>query len=271
MTTLTVQDISKAFGGVRAVDGVSLTVESGTVHGLVGPNGAGKSTALGLISGFIPPDRGSILLDDKEITRVPPHQLVRLGVVRTFQVPTAIRELTVLENVEAGLHTQGKAGTIRAVVRTPGMRKEEKSLRESAMELLREIGLDPVANVPAEALPFGQLRFLEVVRALATDPKIIMLDEPAAGMGRGELDKLSATIRKMRSDGRGVLLVDHDMRFMFALCDIITVMDAGRVIARGTPEEIEHSEIVREAYLGAQDTQEVAASAAPSTEGGTDK
>ena len=248
---LVVSGISKQFSGVKAVDDASFTVRPGEVHGLVGPNGAGKSTALGIVSGFITPDAGSITYRDRELTGMVPDRLVRAGIARTFQEPSPIAGLTVLENVLTGLHIQGRAGTLQAAVRSPGLRKEEKRLRHDALELLASVGLADRADADAGDLSFGELRYLEVIRCLGTGATMLLLDEPAAGMGKTETQRLSALIDEVRKAGRGVLLVDHDMGFIFSLCDAITVMNAGRVIADGTPREIEDSPAVREAYLGA--------------------
>jgi branched-chain amino acid transport system ATP-binding protein len=249
---LVVTSISKRFAGVKALADVSLSVSPGQVHGLVGPNGAGKSTALGVISGFIKPDAGSIRYGGREVGRLSPDSLVSAGLVRTFQEPSPIPGLTVLENALAGQHIQGHAGTLQAVVRTPWLRREERDLRTRALELLDTVGLTGRAGANAVELSFGELRYLEVVRALGTKASMLLLDEPAAGMGKSEMDRLAAVIDASRKDGRGVLLVDHDMRFIFGLCDVITVMDYGRVIAHGTPHEIEHNQAVRDAYLGGE-------------------
>jgi branched-chain amino acid transport system ATP-binding protein len=246
---LVVNGISKQFSGVKAVDDASFTVRPGEVHGLVGPNGAGKSTALGIVSGFIAPDAGSIT--DRELTGTVPDRLVRAGIARTFQEPSPVAGLTVLENVLTGLHIQGRAGTLQAAVRSPGLRKEEKRLKQEALGLLDSVGLADRANADAGDLSFGELRYLEVIRCLGTGATMLLLDEPAAGMGKTETQRLAALIDEVRKAGRGVLLVDHDMGFIFSLCDAITVMNAGRVIADGTPREIEESPAVREAYLGA--------------------
>lgn len=247
---LVVSGISKQFSGVRAVADVTFTVKPGEVHGLVGPNGAGKSTALGILSGFIPPDSGSITYRDRELVGVPPDVLVRAGIARTFQEPSPIPGLTVLENVLTGLHIQGHAGTLRAAVRSPMLRREEKRLKQEALDLLGSVGLAERASADAGDLSFGELRYLEVIRCLGTGATMLLLDEPAAGMGKTEVERLTALVDEVRKAGRGVLLVDHDMGFIFSLCDSITVMNAGRVIADGTPQEIENSDTVREAYLG---------------------
>jgi branched-chain amino acid transport system ATP-binding protein len=247
---LAVSAISKQFSGVQAVADASFTVKPGEVHGLVGPNGAGKSTALGILSGFIPPDSGSITYRGRELTGAAPDTLVRAGIARTFQEPSPIPGLTVLENVLTGLHVQGHAGTLRAAVRSPGLRAEEKQLKAQALSLLGSVGLAERASADAAGLSFGELRYLEVIRCLGTGATMLLLDEPAAGMGKAETERLTALIDEVRDTGRGVLLVDHDMGFIFALCDSITVMNAGRVIADGTPREIESSKAVREAYLG---------------------
>ena len=247
---LVVTGISKQFSGVKAVSDVSFTVKPGEVHGLVGPNGAGKSTALGILSGFIPPDAGSITYRDRELVGAVPDNLVRAGIARTFQEPSPVAGLTVLENVLTGLHIQGRAGTLRAAVRSPLLRKEERLLKKEALDLLASVGLADRAGADAGDLSFGELRYLEVIRCLGTGASMLLLDEPAAGMGKTETQRLTALIDEVRSQGRGVLLVDHDMGFIFSLCDAITVMNAGRVIADGTPREIENSQTVREAYLG---------------------
>jgi len=247
---LVVSGISKQFSGVKAVSDVSFTVKPGEVHGLVGPNGAGKSTALGILSGFIPPDAGSITYRDRELVGAVPDKLVRAGIARTFQEPSPVAGLTVLENVLTGLHIQGRAGTLRAAVRSPLLRKEERLLKKEALDLLASVGLADRAGADAGDLSFGELRYLEVIRCLGTGASMLLLDEPAAGMGKTETQRLTALIDEVRSQGRGVLLVDHDMGFIFSLCDAITVMNAGRVIADGTPREIENSQTVREAYLG---------------------
>jgi len=247
---LVVSGISKQFSGVKAVSDVSFTVRPGEVHGLVGPNGAGKSTALGILSGFIPPDAGSITYRDRELVGAVPDNLVRAGIARTFQEPSPVAGLTVLENVLTGLHIQGRAGTLRAAVRSPLLRKEERLLKKEALDLLASVGLADRAGADAGDLSFGELRYLEVIRCLGTGASMLLLDEPAAGMGKTETQRLTALIDEVRSQGRGVLLVDHDMGFIFSLCDAITVMNAGRVIADGTPREIENSQTVREAYLG---------------------
>jgi branched-chain amino acid transport system ATP-binding protein len=247
---LAVHAISKQYSGVQAVADASFTVRPGEVHGLVGPNGAGKSTALGILSGFIRPDSGSITYGGRELTGAPPDTLVRAGIARTFQEPSPIPGLTVLENVLTGLHIQGRAGTLRAAVRSPGLRKEEKQLKAQALTLLGSVGLAGRASADAGDLSFGELRYLEVIRCLGTGATMLLLDEPAAGMGKTETERLTALIDEVRASGRGVLLVDHDMGFIFSLCDSITVMNAGRVIADGPPREIEASHTVREAYLG---------------------
>ncbi len=247
---LVVSRISKHFSGVQAVDGVTFTVKPGEVHGLVGPNGAGKSTALGILSGFIPPDSGSITHRGRELTGAAPDKLVRAGIARTFQEPSPVPGLTVLENVLTGLHIQGHAGTLRAAVRSPLLRKEEKHLKAEALRLLDSVGLAERASADAADLSFGELRYLEVIRCLGTGATMLLLDEPAAGMGKTETERLTALIDGVRNQGPGVLLVDHDMGFIFSLCDSITVMNAGRVIADGTPREIGSSAAVRDAYLG---------------------
>lgn len=247
---LIVRSLSKRFGGVKAVDSFDITVQRRKIHGLIGPNGAGKSTVLSLVSGFIVPDSGEITYRGQGLIGKRSSEIIRLGVGRTFQEPSPLKGLSVLSNVLVGLHSAGKAGFVQNLVRSPAARREEVVLDASARAILKEFGLHDRALDFAEDLSFGEQRFLEVARLAAAKPDILMLDEPAAGMGGSESKRLGSAILALRDQGKGILLVDHDMAFVFSICDEVTVMDAGRVIAVGSPLEIKESHEVRSAYLG---------------------
>jgi branched-chain amino acid transport system ATP-binding protein len=247
---LTVSHVTKTFGGVVAVEGVSLTIDPKTVYGLIGPNGAGKSTLISLLSGFARPDSGEIRFDGQDVTRLSPAKLAQLGMARTFQAATPLAGLTVVENVQVALTSKYRAGLFSVLARTPAMRREAKELAARARELLTAFGLQADADRPARDLPFGKLRYLEIARALATDPKLLLLDEPAAGLNQVEVDKLATLIDRARADGIAVLLVDHDVSFLFSICDQVSVLNFGKVVVSGSAAEVHDSELLREAYLG---------------------
>jgi len=247
---LTVSHVTKTFGGVVAVEGVSLTIDPKTVYGLIGPNGAGKSTLISLLSGFARPDSGEIRFNGQDVTRLSPAKLARLGMARTFQAATPLAGLTVLENVQVALTSKYRAGLLSVLARTPAMRREAKELAARARELLTAFGLQADADRPARDLPFGKLRYLEIARAVATEPKLLMLDEPAAGLNQVEVDQLAALIGWVRANGVAVLLVDHDVSFLFSICDQITVLNFGEVVVSGPAAQVRGSELLREAYLG---------------------
>jgi len=247
---LTASHVTKTFGGVVAVDDVSLTVGPGAVYGLIGPNGAGKSTLISLLSGFTRPDRGEIRFDGQDATRLGPAGLARLGLARTFQAATPLAGLTVLENVQVALTAKYRSGLFSVLARTPAMRREAKALAARARDLLAEFGLLADADRPARDLSFGKLRYLEIARALATGPKLLLLDEPAAGLNQVEVDELAALISQARADGIAVLLVDHDVSFLFSICDQVTVLNFGKVVVSGSAAEVHGGELLREAYLG---------------------
>lgn len=256
---LVVADATKRFGGVTAVLHVSLDVSRGRIHGLIGPNGAGKSTMIGLISGFIHADAGRIRFDDRDLTVMKSADIARLGVARTFQQATPLAGLTVLENVMVGMHTRYRAAAASVLFRTPRMRSEAAEITRAAGLLIEDFDLASVADVDAGGLPFGKLRFLEIARAVATRPRILLLDEPAAGLNPIETEKLGTLIRRLADQGTGVLLVDHDVPFVFGLCDWMTVMNFGSVIASGQPAEVFRDPAVHEAYLGTQAQSEALA------------
>jgi branched-chain amino acid transport system ATP-binding protein len=252
---LEIAALTKRFGGLTAVAGASLTIEPGSIHGLIGPNGAGKSTVINLVSGFLRADSGTISFGQKDLTRLGPAAIARLGVSRTFQQATALSGLTALENVMVGLHMRHRTSVASVLLRLPAMRREAKEMEATARQLLREFGLAGDAEADAAGLPFGKLRFLEIARAVAMQPRMLLLDEPAAGLNAQETQRLGALVRRLRDQGIGVLLVDHDVPFVFGLCDRVTVMNFGEVIAAGAPGEVYRDPAVREAYLGGGEAQ----------------
>jgi ABC-type branched-subunit amino acid transport system ATPase component len=249
-TDLALDRVTKRFGGLVAVAGLSLAVGVGTVHGLIGPNGAGKSTTIGLLTGFLRPDAGAISLGSHDLTRLSPSAIARLGVSRTFQQATPLAGLSVFENVLVGMHTGYRSGLGAVLARTPAARREAAGMEEATRKLLGLFGLEALAAADARNLTFGQLRFLEIARAIAMRPRILLLDEPAAGLNDAERARLGDLIRRFRDDGIGMLLVDHDVPFVFALADRMTVMNFGSVIASGEPGAVRRDPAVREAYLG---------------------
>jgi ABC-type branched-subunit amino acid transport system ATPase component len=247
--SLAVEDVVRGFGSVRAVDGATLAVEPGSITGLIGPNGAGKSTLFNCISGFLRPQSGRVLLDGKRIDRRPAHRIAKAGLVRTFQTPRALRRMTVLENVvlAAPRHPGERLGLARA-----GRRREQEAQARAA-ELLELVRLQDHAGALAGTLSGGQRKLLDLVRALMAEPRILLLDEPMAGVSpslRGEL--LEHILDLRRRDGITLLIVEHDLDFVMRACDRVIVMNDGRVIAQGTPEDVRRDENVIDAYLGAR-------------------
>jgi ABC-type branched-subunit amino acid transport system ATPase component len=252
-------NVSRIFGGLTAVSSASLTLRPGTVHGLIGPNGAGKSTLIGIASGFIKPSAGQVLLAGRDISVLDPTRIAQLGLVRTFQQATPITGLTVLENVMVGMHLHYRSGIAAVLFRTPAMRREAREREAAARSALDEFELGADADQDAADLPFGKLRFLEIARAVVMQPRLLLLDEPAAGLNVIETERLAAIIRVQAAQGTGILLVDHDVPFVFSLCDHVTVMNFGSVIASGKPDAVYRDKVVREAYLGDATPEETAA------------
>ena len=252
MSALVLEAVERAFGGVRAVDGASFSVRPGEVHGLIGPNGAGKTSVLNLISGLLAPSAGRILLEGRPVEGLPPHRLAALGVARTFQNIRLFPELSAQDNVVVGQHLRRRNASLAArLLALPSSRAEERAAGEAARALLARVGLLERAGEEARHLSYGEQRRVEFARALASDPRLLLLDEPTAGMNPGEVGAVAALIRGAAEGGRSVLLVEHNVRLVMEVCDRITVLDFGRVIAEGAPTEVAKDPAVVAAYLGA--------------------
>ena len=250
MSLLTIKNLTKKFGGVLAVNDVSFEVGTGSIMGLIGPNGAGKTTVFNLITGIYRPDQGEITFDGKSIVNLLTHRIISLGIARTFQTIRLFQNLSVLENVLAGCHSRMKAGSFQAMLRTPFQRQEEKAALARAVQALEFVGLRPDAEQLAKNLSYGNQRLLEIARALVTEPRLLILDEPAGGMNEQETTDLITLIRKIRDQGKTILLIEHDMSLVMRVCESIVVLDYGAKISEGTAETVKSDPLVIEAYLG---------------------
>lgn len=251
MAMLEVTSLGISFGGLRAVDELSMKIEKGGLVGLIGPNGAGKTTAFNMLTGVYRPTDGGIRLDGQNLIGKKPHEICRMGVARTFQNIRLFSELSVLDNVKTGLHNQIIYSFAESMFHLGSYRKKEKQMDEKAMELLSVFGLENVADYRAANLPYGKQRKLEIARALATEPKLLLLDEPAAGMNPNETEELMETIEVVRKRfGVTILLIEHDMKLVSGICEYLYVLNFGRLLAEGTPKEVLSNPEVVKAYLG---------------------
>lgn len=253
MSLLRLTNLTKTFGGLIAVNDVSMTVEQGSIVGLIGPNGAGKTTVFNLITGNYKPDSGTVEFDGEDLTGRPTHRIVVRGIARTFQTIRLFQNMSVLENVLAGCHCRMKSGLLSSLFRTRSQRAEERRALERAVHELEFVGLAAQHANLARNLSYGNQRLLEIARALASDPRFIILDEPAGGMNDHETAKLIDLIRAIRDRGITVLLIEHDMGLVMKVCEQLVVLEYGAVIAQGTPDAVKADPRVIEAYLGADD------------------
>ncbi len=251
MAMLSVKNLGISFGGLRAVDSFNITIEKGELYGLIGPNGAGKTTAFNLLTGVYKPNTGTVTLDGKNITGLNTIEINKAGIARTFQNIRLFKGMTVLDNVKIGLHNDYKYSTLAGVLRLPSYFKTEKQMNERALDILKVFDLDQEAHLLSSNLPYGKQRKLEIARALATNPKLLLLDEPAAGMNPSETEELMKTITLIREKyGVTILLIEHDMKLVAGICEKIFVLNFGMELANGLPGEVLNNPEVIKAYLG---------------------
>ncbi len=254
---LTIENLGIAFGGLKALEGINLNVARGDIFAIIGPNGAGKTTLFNLVSGLYPPKSGRITLDGEDVTGLPPHQLARRGLSRTFQNLQIFFRMSVVENVMVGRHLHENRNVFAHLFGLPSVGRQNRTTHESALELLSIVGLADAAERPAGALSYGALKRLEVARALATEPKILLLDEPAAGCNPVETEEIDAVIKKIAARGVTVVLVEHDMRLVMKISNRIHVLDQGRTLAEGNADAVRSNPAVVAAYLGVKGKTEL--------------
>lgn len=254
MNELRVENLSRSFGGLQALLNVTFAVAPGTIHGLIGPNGAGKTTLINILSGVLPPTSGQVVYRNRALHRLPAHQVAETGVARTFQNIRLFPAMTCLENVQAGQHLQAQRPFLPRLMRLPSAAREDRQLEEQARGTLARVGLDGKAVQLARNLSYGERRRLEIARALALAPSLLLLDEPVAGMRRGEAAEVADLVRSLAHEGVTILLIEHNMTFVMNLCSRVTVLNFGRVITTGSPEEVRGHREVIEAYLGSGDS-----------------
>lgn len=250
MTRLLVENVSRSFGGVQALEDVSFVVEPGTIHGLIGPNGAGKTTLINILSGLLPPSAGRMSYRNHDLHRLAAHEMAAIGIARTFQNIRLFPHMSCLENVQAGQHITSRRSLLPRLLHLPSARREDRNLSEKALLTLARVGLDDKAHFQSRNLSYGERRRLEIARALSLSPSLLLLDEPVAGMRQGEALVVADLLRSLCREGMTILLIEHNMSFVMSLCSRITVLDFGRVLTTGSPAEVRACHEVIEAYLG---------------------